>query len=108
MDDEELFLCKGEDFDCKWFVENDLPTDLYRAYRDIKIDKSIQPLCNTDKASTTCCALKVKTRGLILACDPCGMIIGFKEMFGAESCTQVALFYLEIRNSYTGKSSHYL
>ena len=62
----------------------------------------MQPLCNTDKASQLSCPLKVKSRGIVLACDPCGIIAGYKEMYGAESCTQVALFYLETCDSKAG------
>jgi hypothetical protein len=37
-----------------------------------------------------------------LACTCCGIIVNYKEFYGAESCTQVALFYLETIDNYKG------
>ena len=44
------------------------------------------------------------TCGLLLACTPCGIILNVKEFYGAESCPQVALFYLETRKNFEGIS----
>ena len=58
--------------------------------------------CNTDKTAQYSCDMKVKTCGLLLACTPCNIILNVKEFYGAESCSQVALFYLETRKNFIG------
>ena len=45
---------------------------------------------------------KVKTRGLILAVNNCGIIAGAREMFGAESLSQMAQLYLDIVDNIEG------
>ena len=52
---------------------------------------------NTDKATKIqSCNYKVKTRGIILAVYNWGIIAGVREMFGAESLSQVSQLYLNI------------
>ncbi len=64
--------------------------------------------CNTDKTAQYTCDVKVKTCGLLLACTPCGIILNVKEFYGAESCPQVALFYLETRKNIEGFNIFYI
>ena len=59
-------------------------------------------VCNTDKTTVYTCDIKVKTCGVLLACTCCGIIVNYKEYYGAKSCTQVALFYLETIDNYKG------
>ncbi len=49
--------------------------------------------CNTDKTTVTPCEIKCKTRGVIILVSNCGIIISFREMYGAESLQQVAFLY---------------
>ncbi len=58
--------------------------------------------CNTDKSKIFSCEMKCKTRGIQLACSDTGIIIGFRELYGAESCTQVAQMYFDLCESYDG------
>ena len=52
--------------------------------------------CNTIKIGTTSCDVKEKTRGILLMIASCGVIIGYREIYGSESITQVANMYLDI------------
>ena len=68
-------------------------------------------LCNTDKAKVFSCEHKCKTHGILLAAFNCGIVIGYRELFGKESTTQVALLYLDIYDYYIGiklKISYFL
>jgi hypothetical protein len=58
--------------------------------------------CNTDKAKVFSCEHKCKTHGILLAVFNCGIVIGYRELFGKESTTQVALLYLDIYDYYIG------
>ena len=102
-EEKEIFLCRGNKFDRRWFAEYDLPKDKLENYRSIR-KASLEPqLCNTDKSSQFACEMKCRTRGLALLCTNCGIIIAYKELFGSESCTQIALMYLEVRSHYMSK-----
>jgi hypothetical protein len=60
-------------------------------------------VCNKDKVTKfQSCNYKVKTRGLILAVNNCGIIAGAREMFGAESLSQMAQLYLDIVDNIEG------
>jgi hypothetical protein len=39
---------------------------------------------------------------------PCGIILGMRELFGSESLTQAAEFYLDVCQHYQGKNGRYL
>ncbi len=52
--------------------------------------------CNTNKDQSIPYLNKTKTRGLLIAAFNCGFIIGYRELYGSESLSQVALFYLDI------------
>jgi hypothetical protein len=73
-------------------------------------DKSSVALktCNTDNAKVFSCDHRCKTHGILLAVFNCGIIIGYRELFGKESATQVALLYLDICDFYTGKDLFFL
>ena len=58
--------------------------------------------CNTDKTNTFACDMKVKTRDIWLALTACGVIVGVRELFGSESVTQVANFYLDVIDEFQG------
>ena len=51
-------------------------------------------ICKTNKHFKTPYENKRRTKGLILSAFNCGIVNGFRELFGAESITQIVLFYL--------------
>lgn len=52
------------------------------------------------------CDAKCKTKeGVIVAASNCGIILGYREIYGSESCTQVGMFYLDITEHFKGISS---
>lgn len=61
--------------------------------------------CNTEKSKLTSCDIKCKTRGILIMATNCGIVVSFREMYGAESLTQVALFYLDTLDHWQGKLS---
>jgi len=56
--------------------------------------------CNTDKTKDFGCPLKCHTRGIQICATNCGIIIGYREIFLAESKTQVAVMLLDIYDNY--------
>ena len=110
IDDEEieLFLCRtnSSSNNLLWFENRDIPKELIQSYKDSKaehVHRDKFTSCDTDKASKFyTCFYKIRTRGIILAASNCGIIIGFTEIFGAESLTQVAQFYLDICDHFSG------
>ena len=43
--------------------------------------------------------VKVKTRGILIMIINCGVIVGYRELYGSESLTQVANLYLDLVDS---------
>lgn len=80
----------------KWYRAVDVPIELVQNHinsvRGIEKDAS----CNTDKTILHACDVKVKTRGILLVLNSCGVIAGYRELYGSESLTQVANLYLDI------------
>jgi hypothetical protein len=64
---------------------------------NFKIDNS----CNTWKAATPC-EIKCRTRGVVLIVSNCGVVISWREIYGAESLAQVALLFLDTLDLLTG------
>lgn len=62
----------------------------------------VKNTCNTDKIAQYSCDMNVKNCGLLLDCTPCSIILNVKDLYGAESCSQLALFYLETRQNCIG------
>jgi len=46
--------------------------------------------------------MKCKTRGILLAATNCGIVISFRELFGAESLKQVTQLYLDTFDLFEG------
>ena len=59
--------------------------------------------CNTVKSDVLPCQLKCRTRGIQIFATNCGIILGWCEIFGSESLTQVAQFMRNLFDSYEGK-----
>lgn len=98
--DEEIFLVKTNIKDLKWVEKKFISKTQYENLRkkSSQIDQ-----CNTDKENVYSCTIKCKTRGIIIGASNCGIVIGFREIYGAESLRQVGLFYLDIRQHYFSK-----
>ena len=60
---------------------------------------------NTDKTNVYACDMKVKTRGIQLALTNCGIIVAYRELYGSESTTQVALVYLDLCDNFLSKQA---
>lgn len=98
-----MFLCKTEQVDLKWFKKDIVPKDVLEAYTTkINSETVTTKTCNTDKSKFFTCNMKCKTRGLQLACGNCGIVLAFRELFGSESCTQVAQMYIDLCEAYKG------
>lgn len=100
--EEELFLCSTSKNELRWFPRHYINDQQYnylieRNRIDVNgsINKTKQATCNTEKATVTPCEIKCRTRGIVLIVSNCGIIIAFREIYGAESLAQVAFFYLE-------------
>jgi hypothetical protein len=102
LDGVEICLCKTEKHDQKWFLATDLNKDLYAEYKNTRVP-IIPGNCRTDKSNIYACDLKCKTRGIQIACNNCGVVVAYRELFGSESLTQVALMYLDLVDNYTSK-----
>jgi len=100
--DEELFYCRSNSFDGRWFRKETIPKEILEEFQQKCEQIRSTTACNTDKTTVYTCDIKVKTCGVLLACTCCGIIVNYKEFYGAESCTQVALFYLETIDNYKG------
>ena len=71
----------------------DVPNDIKESFL-LKMRVNTYPTgCNTDTTITHACDVKVNTRGILLALSNCGIIVGYRELYGSESITQVANMY---------------
>ncbi len=105
-DDSELFLVTTNLHRIKW-IKRDSLTGLEHITFINERNQEKYPddeSCNTRKSSP--CLIKCKTRGILLGVSNCGIVMSFRELFGNESLTQVASFYLDTLELYTGKYSY--
>lgn len=115
IDEKEIFLCQTSTNERLWFRKHDISktvldkflkrknaNDQYKRQQLATVIDTSEKICNVDKTDAFTCELKCRTRGLIIACNCCGIISGFKELFGAESLTQVALMLLEMKSYAAG------
>ena len=89
----------------RWFKSSDVPTEILEAYLQRKRDSTHISSCNTDKTNVYACDMKVKTRGIQLALTNCGIIVAYRELYGSESTTQVALVYLDLCDNFLSKQA---
>ena len=102
-DEREIFFVKTGDGDKKWLTKADIAKTLLNRFLKYKQKKGdpvndyeSKDVCHIDKEDEYCCELKCKTRGVLISCTNCGIIVGYKEMYGAESLKQMEAFMLEI------------
>jgi hypothetical protein len=84
------------------FLKRKNANNKYKRQQLASVIDTSEKISNVDKTDAFTCELKCRTRGLIIACNCCGIISGFKELFGAESLTQVALMLLEMKSYAAG------
>ena len=102
----KLFHRTNIDERVRWFNKAYLPKELFKPFRLFKaneIGEEKYTSCNTDKATKFySCFFKSRTRGQIICATNCGFIVGFREMFGVESHTQVAKLLLDVCDCFNG------
>ena len=96
MGDEELFYCETTNKEQKWCSAADVHIDIKTEFLAKTHVNPFPSGCNTDKTVSHTCDVKVKTRGILLALSNCGIIVGYRELYGSESITQVANMYLDM------------
>lgn len=111
-DDKETYLCQitrnsEEEKDGFWFREQDIPKDLLQKYKesrslDENVTSSTKTACSTDKTRVYSCELKARTCGILILCGNCGIIEGFSELYGSESCTQVGAYLVDFYENFKG------
>ena len=83
-------LCKTSQGELKWLSKYDCPDQLYKDYCLTFQRPQGFSECHTDKTVTNygkldlSCINKSKTRGVVLAVFNCGIILGYRELFGAD------------------------
>jgi hypothetical protein len=75
-----------------WATENQIPLELIEEYNQKK--PKVELSCLTKK--TIKCVKKTRTQGILISAFNCGIICGFREIFGSESKKQVALFLMDV------------
>jgi hypothetical protein len=112
IEEKEIFLCRVAGFnELIWIQKSDIPKTTLVQYtkKAIVVDeyrdkeesiKEKNKFCNVDKTDSYTCDIKCRTRGIIIACTNCGVIIGSRELYGAESLSQVCQFFLDIKDKY--------
>ena len=105
LDDREVYLCRIVEGELKWFLKSDIPTEVLKEYTERKSDTNETYVCQIDKTEMYSCLFKCKTRGFILSAFDCGIILAYRDMYGAESLTQIAYMYLDIVQAYIGISN---
>ena len=106
IDETEIFLCRTISDTLIWVSRSDIPAAMLEIFLPVaynKLHDGIKPPCNNDKTRVFSCLLKCKTIGILIAATNCGMIIGSRELYGSESPTQAAAFYLDLCDYYVGK-----
>jgi hypothetical protein len=70
------------------FSENQLKETEKDAFENIA--------CKTNKHFGIPFENKKRTRGILIASLNCGLVVGYRELFGSESVRQVVMFYLDL------------
>ena len=60
--------------------------------------------CNTDKTKVYNCESKTRACRIKIICTNCGIIVSYAELFGSESCTQVAVQLFALNKHFQGKN----
>lgn len=101
--EDTLFLVetKYPDKPLKWIKRKDISTKLYMefiqsvvAVEDDNVYEEVS--CNTNKTITNSHVNKDRTRGVLISSYNCGIINGYRELYGCESVRQVILYYCDL------------
>lgn len=89
-----LFLVGFQDSNPFWVTENQLQKNLIEKF--LMTENDLNLTCRTLKIHSFPCEKKSRTIGEFLAVFNCGIICGFREIFGAESLVQATSFILDL------------
>ncbi len=87
-----LFLVELKNTELAWVKKSSLDNKMFDSF----VKQACEPTCRTNKDNSFLCLNKTKTRGVLIATYNCGFIVGYRELFGSESLSQVTLFYLDL------------
>ena len=84
-----------------WLKKEQIPIEIYNTFLKELIsreglDEYDEITCNTNKHFCTPYSKKNRTKGLLISAYNCGIINGFRELYGSESISQVVLYYLDL------------
>jgi hypothetical protein len=99
-DDNVLYLISGANEQIFWCEEKFVPKRLLDDFFIVSASRSqseqLQFECRVQKDLVIPCLKKCRTTGVLLTVFNCGIICGYREIFSAESLSQVAIFLLDI------------
>jgi len=87
-----------------WLKKQYLPIDIYSEFiKELNARENLdiydEISCNTNKHFCTPYTKKSRTKGLLISAYNCGIVNGYRELYGSESISQVTLYYLDIISS---------
>jgi hypothetical protein len=91
-------LCKTNTDPHKWLTSKQIPIEIMTHFKETRLNKISS--CNTSKENVYSCQLKSRTVGIQISCCNCGIVHCWKELYGAESLSQVALLLVEIKEQF--------
>ena len=103
QEDRLLFLVSyiSDKLNFFWLSEKQLQASRNRDFSKAIFEQKNKQLNNnhTDKLFSSC-ENKARTKGILISSTNCGIVTGFKEIFGSESLSQVSAFCCELVNYY--------
>ena len=80
------------------------PIDIYNEFvKELNAKENLdiydEISCNTNKHFCSTSTKKSRTKGLLISAYNCGIVNGYRELYGRESISQVTLYYLDIISS---------
>ena len=89
-----MYLVDCSDNSPFWATENQIPNSILKSFLTESQKNNIS--CKTLKSFALPCDKKSRTVGEFLAVYNCGIICGFREIFGSETLVQTACFLMEV------------
>ena len=96
-----LYLVETEEKNFYWLKKDQIASSLLDKFMEklsgrSNLDVFNEISCNTNKDFKTPYDCKTRTKGLLISSYNCGIVNGYRELFGSESISQVVLFYLDL------------
>jgi hypothetical protein len=91
-----FLLTKSTDTEAFWATDKQVLVELVENFSITGQKNNVS--CNTKEPIK--CKKKTRTQGLLISAFNCGIICGFREMFGSESKKQIALFLMDVNNHF--------